>query len=345
MGNSESKPPQNKEPELQNPITTHWNAVNGDTDAMVSSTKPTPPNHAAFETTSEEQNFTQSEVLAPMPIVNTNLPVSELKGGFNLSFIFNKLSSLLQDTEMEGGITDSVFMNNQLSKIKDLLQDTEVAPLTGGVLNSFDMSHLDKIRNILNETETNNLVGGANSNDVMINKLRDLLLQDTEVNYVNFKGGALNNTNLFSELKESDEKSEASHSEHKKEEHKKEKEEKEEEQKVEEQKEEEQKEEEQKEEEDQNTDQSGGEELDTELKGILRELQANKNANSHKGGKSSKKNSKKSKSSKKQSRRSTTEASNASNNTYNIDDSDDEDYLTSTSSMNTEDINIRHYRS
>jgi hypothetical protein len=86
------------------------------------------------------------------------------------------------------------------------------------------------------------------------------------------------------------------------------------------------------------------------LQHILYELQANnKNLSKYKGGKSSKKSSKKSKkSSKKQSRRSS-ETSNVSHNTYNIDsdfDSGDSDeYLTSTSSMNTSDINIKHYRS
>ena len=105
------------------------------------------------------------------------------------------------------------------------------------------------------------------------------------------------------------------------------------------------------------TDQSGGDQLDTELKNILYELQSNnKNLSKYKGGKSSKKSSKKSKksskkskkSSKKQSRR-TSETSNVSHNTYNIDSDfdsgDSEEYLTSTSSMNTSDINIKHYRS
>ena len=107
---------------------------------------------------------------------------------------------------------------------------------------------------------------------------------------------------------------------------------------------------EQEEKEDNMTDQSGGDQLDTELKNILYELQANnKNLSKYKGGKSSKKSSKKSKkSSKKQSRRGS-DTSNVSHNTYNIDSDfdsgDSEEYLTSTSSMNTSDINIKHYRS
>ena len=96
------------------------------------------------------------------------------------------------------------------------------------------------------------------------------------------------------------------------------------------------------------SDQSGGENLDTELKVILKELQANNKSN-YKGGKSSRKSSKKSNKSnksKKQSRRETTEESAMTNGTYDIDtDSGDEDYLSSTSEMNTSDININHYRS
>jgi hypothetical protein len=362
MGNSESKPPQSNPPEHQETIPTNVLAVSGDTEKiMISSPKPS-VTRAAFESTSEN-NFTPSEHVVPVPVSahgsehksehksdtlksthNTNVNSAanpQLIGGFDLSFIFNNLSNILQDTEMDGGVIDNEHLNTHLSKINELLQDTESAPQSGGI--TLDQSHLEKIRELLNETETNNLVGG-NSNP-MINKLRDLLLQDTETNFINFKGGALEKTNLFSEnkLTEVSEKSDKSHSEAK--EHEKHKEHKEDKEEV------EKKElnEKPEEEEDMKTDQSGGEKLDTELKGILHELQTNnKNLDKYKGGKSSKKSSKKSagKSSKKQSRRSS-EASNASNNTYNIDsdDSDVDDYLTSTSSMNTSDINIKHYRS
>jgi len=323
MGNSESRnklSEQKEAPEIK-PNQNQWlNAVNGNTEQLqVSSPKPN-INHAAFETTSENANFTVSEELKPMPINET------MVGGFNLSSIFNKLSSMLQDTEMDGGLSNDEFVNNKLSHIKSLLEDTEVESQLGG--------HLERIRELLQETETNNLVGGFNEVNPMLNKLRHLLLQETESNVINFKGGALNNENLFSEnsLTESEKPDQMGElKKEEKEEHYKEKEE----------------------EENANTDQSGGEELDTELKNILVELQTNnKNVNKHTGGKSSRKGSKKSGSkksgSKRQSRRTaSSEPSNQSENTYNVGDSDEsdgEEYL-STSSMNTSDINIKHYRS
>jgi hypothetical protein len=291
------------------------NAVNGNTETL--SYAPN-VNHAAFETTSEEE-VTESEHLGAMPLATkqfAEMPLNskKLQGGDILSY----LSSLLQETEVEP--------NN----------------LNGGLIES----KLNEIRSLLEDTETNNLVGGEH-------KLRDLLLHETET-FINLRGGALQNENLFSNLKKEHSEHKKEHSEHKKEhsEHKKTEVIPEEVEEVEEEKEEEEEKEDVPEkvaEEEENTDQSGGEELDTELKGILKELQTN--SKNYKGGKSSRKSSKKSKASKaskKQSRRSATEESNMSNGTYDIDTeggSDDEDYLTSTSSMRTSDINIKHYRS
>jgi len=300
------------------------NAVNGNTETL--SYAPN-VNHAAFETTSEEE-VTESEHLGAMPLVNKQFDETVPMKSMDLSG-----EMPLNSKKLHGG--------NILSYLSSLLQDTEVEPsnLNGGLIES----KLNEIRSLLEDTETNNLVGGEQ-------KLRDLLLQETET-FINLRGGALQNENLFSNLKKEHSEHKKEHSEHKKEhsEHKKT-------EVIPEEVEEEKEEEEEKEdvpekvaEEEENTDQSGGEELDTELKGILKELQTN--SKNYKGGKSSRKSSKKSKASKaskKQSRRSATEESNMSNGTYDIDTeggSDDEDYLTSTSSMRTSDINIKHYRS
>ena len=317
MGNSESRNKHSEENNhLQNkPNESQWRkAVNGNTEELrVSSPKkPVELNHAVFETTSEDANFTVSEDLKPVAVKNVNEHKNVEEGADLVGGLFDRLSNLLQDTEMNGGLSNDLsFINNKLSQLTNLLEDTESFPQLGG--NSYSDSHFDRIRGLLQETESNNLVGGDNlvGPNPMINKLRDLLLQETESNIINFKGGALNNENLFSEKSEHNKEK----SEHKVEKH-------------------ELSENNDKEEHDNlKTDQSGGEELDTELKNILVELQSNnKNVNKHVGGKSSRKGSKKSSKqsgSKRQSRRSS-EASGASNNTYNIGDSDEsdvEDYL------------------
>jgi hypothetical protein len=422
MGNSESRPNVENKPE-------QWhNAVNGNTEQLNLSPKPN-INHAAFETTSENENFTQSEKNVPIPLspskhmVHENVKHEQLVGGaFDFSDIFNKLSSIMNDTEMSGGIPDH-NIDEQLNHIRNLLNETETNTQSGGydahplLLNklrdllsqdtetnlliqdggSIDQPLLlNKLRDLLSQdTETNLLTqdGGSIDQPLLLNKLRDLLsqdtetnlltqdggsaelnklrnilLEDTETNFINFKGGALDKENLFSENSltggehsEKHKKHEDSekHKKHEESEKHKKHEESEKHKKHEESEKHKEVEErelvdasEKQEEEEQKTDQSGGEQLDTELKNILLELQANnKNLNKYKGGKSSKKSSRKSKkskksnkSSKKQSRRSS--ASNMSDETYNIDsDSDTEDYLTSTSSMNTSDINLKHYRS
>ena len=336
MGNSESRNKPSEENNNLEKTANHnqWHdAVNGNTDEIHVSSPRANVNHATFETTSDNVNFTETEELKPVAIINdvVSHPTlvkktdNDLLGG-----LYSKLSNLLQDTEVDSGVSDNVFINSKLSHIRELLQDTEMPSQLGG--NFSNVNHLERIRELLQETETNNLVGGFDNNNnlvsinPMINKIRELLLQETETNVINFKGGALNNENLFSEnkLTESEKKEPVKVEKHKLSEMHTESEKHE----------------------NLNTDQSGGEELDTELKNILVELQTNKNK--HTGGKSSRKGSKKSSKkggSKRQSRRSS-EASEASNNTYNIGDSDDsdiEDYL-STSSMNTPDIKVKHYR-
>jgi hypothetical protein len=364
MGNSASVS-NNEEgiPEQNNNIigyhTNHtWEkAVNGNTEELNLRPKVT---HAAFESTSENMPFTVSEKAVPAPVKNNYANLSEtsvmqqynetnadkpyyneymqakqkylnsksLKNNMKGGFIFDKLANLFNETEVNVFDNNSNLIDTKLNQIKSLLQDTE----------------------------TNNLVGG----DVSSQKLRELLLQDTE-SFLNFRGGEnkeseheeANQNELKEEHKEPKkheeqeeheehkESKEHKKQEHKKQEHKKEEKEEKEEKEVEEISEQMQKTDEEE------SDQSGGENLDTELKVILKELQAN-NKNNHKGGKSSRKSSKKSNKSKKQSRRATTEESEATNGTYDIDtDSgdDNEDYLTSTSSMNTSDININHYKS
>ena len=326
MGNSESRPNKEAVPEVNNndvivnqPNNNDWkNAVNGNTEEL--SVRPN-INHAAFETTSEEMPFTESENVVPVsvnssrnystalenaitqprvvPASNSNITGLNvtMKGGF-----FDQLASLLQDTETNVFDTNSIVIDSKLNQIRSLLQESEV----------------------------NNFSGG----DVSSNRIRDLLLQDTE-SFMNFRGGEHSEQKDKKHVKKIDEVSE----EEKEEKEEKEEEEKEEKPEVNEVVEEMQKESEAE------SDQSGGENLDTELKVILKELQANNKSN-YKGGKSSRKSSKKSNKSKKQSRRETTEESAMTNGTYDIDtDSGDEDYLSSTSEMNTSDININHYRS
>jgi hypothetical protein len=272
--------------------------------------------------TSVMENYTESNVNQPyykqyMDIKRKYLNTKNMNGGY----IFNKISSLLKDTEeMEVPRISNLSIDSKLNQIRSLLQDSET------------------------NQNSNTLVGSQ--------QLRDLLLQDTET-FMNFRGGNTKKEKM-KHIKETTEEESETHEKKESEAHEKkeseahEKEESEakekEESEAEEEKEESEPEPEEKEESD--SAQSGGEELDTELKVILKELQIN-NKNSHKGGKSSRKSSKKSKkSSKKQSKR-TTEESAMTNGTYDVDsESDnDNDYLTSsTESMNTSDINIGHYR-
>ena len=196
--------------------------------------------------------------------------------------------------------------------------------LMNGGYNSNDT--LNKLSNLLQDSESN-FTGSANNTNI-INKLSSLL-ESTETNdyAVNFRGGNLDSENLFtSEDKKggNDVKSEESEKHVKSEESEKHVKSEE-------------------------SEQSGGVELDSELKNILMTLKkenSNKNNNIISGGKT-KKGSKKSKKSK-SSRRSATSAVESDN-----DDSDEytdesgsstEEYLTSTSSLNTSDINVKHYR-
>lgn len=237
----------------------------------------------------------------------------------------------LKFNTMSGG-----SINNTMNEISNLLQETETYNLSGGNINNT----INKISNLLQDTEINT---NTNFNSPIYNKLSSLL-EDTEMNnnIVNLRGGALESKNLFSdEDKESvselkskkDKKSKSVVSEEEKEENSSKEEEKEEENSP--------------EEDNKESEQSGGVELDTELKNILMTLKkenASSKQNSISGGKGRKgKKSKKSKKTK-SSRRSVTSSDDETSAMNSDVDTDNEDYLSSTSSLNTSDINIKHYR-
>jgi len=107
--------------------------------------------------TSDMQNYTESNANQPyykqyMDIKRKYLNTKKMSGGE----IFNKISSLLQDTEMEAPSISKLSINSKLNQIRSLLQDSET------------------------NQSSNSLVGSQ--------QLRDLLLQDTET-FMNFRGG------------------------------------------------------------------------------------------------------------------------------------------------------------
>jgi hypothetical protein len=314
-------------------------AVSGDTDNLDAIDK-----NQVFETTSEENMFTQTEDLVPIVKYSRDEDSNSFTGGNNesINFSLQKLHQLLQETEIN--ITSNMELNggNPFNKLRQLFEQTE-----NEYSNSLTDEHsvyMNKLSNLLgqDETEYNSfLTGGSDQN---MNKLRQLLEQtETEYNnlsnVINFKGGALEDVSLFNGGNMTiNENHEEEQEELKKEELKKE--------------------EEQKEHDDDDTDQSGGssEKLDSELVEILKSLKQNKDNSNPKGGKSRKtskkskssKKSKKSKSSKKSRRVPATTEYNTETTYMNNDDTDasdlSEDYLTSTSSINTSDINIKHYK-
>jgi hypothetical protein len=103
MGNSESRPAPNSNVEKN--LEQWHNAVNGNTEHLVSSPQPIP--RAALLSTSEGPEFTESERLVPVPLPSSNAikhtvhenmttikPSGEhtdlVGGAFDLSYIFNK---------------------------------------------------------------------------------------------------------------------------------------------------------------------------------------------------------------------------------------------------------------
>ena len=309
------------------------------------------------------------------------------------------LQHLLAETEsfnMAGGAIDNVTVQ----RLQNLLAETESFNMTGGQVEANDVS-VQNLQNLLAETESFNMAGGAIDDvsvqhlqnllagtesfsmaggqvDDSVNNLRNLLVQsESNFNYqtVNLRGGQVESENLFSSENQPLEKEES---------------------------------------ENENLDvsggseQSGGEELSSELVEILKSLKKenkeNKVGGSRNGdskrkeeeeikremygdfqgndegkweefeedydrhvAKSRKPKSKREyyeewereqfggkrrtskKSSKKSSRKSSRKSRRMSKDSdYDLDDdmdmdTDDEDYL-STSSLNTSDINIRHYR-
>jgi hypothetical protein len=262
------------------------------------------------------------------------------------SDVNNKYNAVTGDTETlenfiqpESTINHGVFETTSeeipFTISENLVPVVRSSYLMNGGYNSNDT--LSKLSNLLQDSESN-FTGNA-SNDNIVNKLSSLL-ENTETNdyAVNFRGGNLDSENLFtsedinggkyvkseesavhvkSEESAAHVKSEESVANVKSEE----------------------------------SEQSGGVELDSELKNILMTLKkenANKNNNVISGGKT-KKGSKKSKKSKKSksSRRTATSAVDSDNDDsdeYTDSGSSTEEYLTSTSSLNTSDINVKHYR-
>ena len=284
-----------------------------------------------------------------------------------------RLQHLLAETEsfnMAGGAIDDVTVQ----RLQHLLAETESFNMSGGAID--DVS-VQRLQHLLAETESFSMAGGQVEESV--NNLRNLLVQsESNFNYqtVNLRGGQVESENLFSSENQPLEKEET---------------------------------------ENENLDvsggseQSGGEELSSELVEILKSLKKenkeNKSGGSRKGdsrrrdedeeiqdeifsdfqgdtekweefqdyynehvGKSRKPKSKhdvyreweaetqlggkrrtSKKSSKKSSRKSSKKSRRMSKDSdYDLDndmdmDTDDDDYL-STSSLNTSDINIRHYR-
>jgi len=282
----------------------------------------------------------------------TNQNNSHLLNKFNKlmtdSEINNNYNAVTGDTETlenfiqpEPSITHGVFETTSeevpFTISENLVPVVRPSYLMNGGYNSNDT--LSKLSNLLQDSESN-LTGSANNTNI-VNKLSSLL-ESTETNdyAVNFRGGNLDSENLFtsedkhlkseesekhlkSEESEKNVKSEESATHVKSEEsatHVKSEE----------------------------SEQSGGVELDSELKNILMTLKkenAGKNKNVISGGKT-KKSSKKSKKSKSSRRSVTSAVGSDSNNSdeYTDSDSSTEEYLTSTSSLNTSDINVKHYR-
>jgi hypothetical protein len=305
-----------------------------------------------------------------------------MAGGAIDDVTVQRLQHLLAETEqnvMSGGAIDDV----SVQRLQNLLAETESFSMAGGQVEANDVS-IQHLQNLLAETESFSMAGGqvgaGLGTDENVNNLRNLLVQsESNFNYqtVNLRGGKVESENLFSSENQPLEK--------------------------------------EKESENENLDvsggseQSGGEELSSELVEILKSLKKenkeNKSGGSRKGdsrrrdedeeeerdikeemesdfqgntagkweefqdeykehvGKSRKPKSKhefyrewesqqfggKRRTSKKSSRKSSRKSRRMSKDSdYDLDDdmdmdTDDEDYL-STSSLNTSDINIRHYR-
>jgi hypothetical protein len=265
----------------------------------------------------------------------------------NKEYLLNKFNKLMIDSEVNNkynAVTgDTETLNNFIQSeptinhavfettsdeipftiSENLVPIVKQSHLMSGGFNTNDT--LNKLSSLLQDSESN--FTGSSNNANIVNRLSSLLEStETNDNAINFRGGGLDSENLFT----SEDVKGGNHNES---------ENKESENKVSENKESENKE----------SEQSGGVELDSELKNILMTLKkenAGKNKNVISGGKT-KKGGKKSKKSK-SSRRSATSAVESDN-----DDSDEytdqsgsstEEYLTSTSSLNTSDINVKHYR-
>jgi len=292
----------------------------------------------------------------------------------NNEYLLNKFHSLLQDTEVNNNYNavsgDTETLNNFVQPeptinhavfetTSDALPFTVSENLVPIVISNNNMrggnnstDTLNRLSKLLQDSETN-LTSNKVDNSRILNRL-STLLENTETNNyaMNFRGGGLDSENLFTseDLKGGNHNKQHTESEEKKKHESEEKKNHDSEKSKEPEESEESK-------------QSGGEELDTELKNILMTLKQDKSDSKNvisggktkKGKKSNKKSDKKSskksatsKSSRRSDKNSEKEKYETSEDSDNEsgDESDDEseEYLTSTSSLNTSDINVKHYR-
>ena len=264
-------------------LSNKYNAVTGDTEnlsnssinnMMIETSENLVP---VFKLTNNMYGGIESENFVPVFKLTNNMSggiesenlvsvfklTNNMDGGSGNS-ILNQISNLLQDTEVSvGNVMNGGLNNNITGQISNLLQDTEGPIMNGG--DSIKSHFESKLTSLLEETEMNNFNNTT----------------------VNLRGGALDSQNMFG----SDEDENNLKKKHRKnslstEEKKEEKEETKEETKEEETKEEiENSPEESVAEE---SEQSGGVELDTELKNILMTLKKENSGskqNSISGGK------------------------------------------------------------
>jgi len=334
-----------------------------------------------FETTSENV-FTQTEYLVPAPL--NDLVLNQSGGDLIQNKIqqllfeteateVGNVSNLIEQT---GGD----LIEKQIEQLLNMPETTETNIYTGGdVINNIDETidnkTINNLRELLENTETPNFTeikGGDTVQEVaqeinqnmkggdIINNIENLLQETETINFssVNLRGGSLENQDLFTSEQSGGKKRRSKKSKREKKkklvnhitnivsDEEEELESSDDDSDSENDKKPRNLEEVQKIAEKmkavEESEQDGGEQLDSELVEILKSLKET-NLNKTGGGKKNKKSSKKSsrKSSKRSSRSNST-------GTYYIDDSDDsdgtEEYLTSTSSLNTSDINIKHYR-
>ncbi len=331
MGNTNSTSNQSNEQEVI--ISKIQNLLGGDSSEE--------QNNNAWDS-KDESNLTKNNLDSTF-ITNSKNFVNAVSGdtedNLKNNEVFATTSEELPFTETEilipGVLNENQNGGDIIQNLRNLILNSERLTENGNSL--FLNNNINQIERLLTETENFNLVGGSN----ILQNLRNILDNLTEsappapvnnASIINLRGGALENQNLFTSEDKMQTEEKNTEDENMKEEKMKE---------------------------DENnavesSEQSGGEQLDTELKEILKSLHkdSQNNSQSHKGGKGAKSRKSSRKSSKaktKSSRRTKTDMTDmdATEDTYDLDSDsggETEDYLTSTSSLNTSDIQIKHYR-